>query len=46
MQEIAAVLECTERNFLPAKWRDQVASPAARAKLQERMVDLRHLVEA
>ncbi len=45
MQEIAAVLECTERNFLPAKWREQVGSPEARAKLQERMVALRQLVE-
>lgn len=46
MQEIAAVLECTERNFLPAKWRDQVGSPEARAKLQERMSVLRQLVES
>ncbi len=45
MQEIAAVLECTERNFLPIKWREQVGSPEARAKLQERMVALRQLVE-
>ncbi len=46
MQEIAAVLECTERNFLPSKWRDQVGSPEARAKLQERMSVLRQLVES
>ncbi len=46
MQEIAAVLECTERNFLPVKWREQVASPEARAKLQERMVGIRQLVES
>ena len=45
MQEIAAVLECTERNFLPPKWREQVGSPEARAKLQERMVAIRQLVE-
>ena len=45
MQEIAAVLECTERNFLPAKWSEQVGSPAARAKLQERMVAIRQIVE-
>ncbi len=45
MQEIAAVLECTERNFLPAKWSEQVGSPAARAKLQERMVAIRQVVE-
>ncbi len=46
MQEIAAVLECTERNFLPTKWRDQVGSPEARAKLQERMSVLRQMVES
>lgn len=46
MQEIAAVLECTERNFLPTKWREQVGSPEARAKLQERMSVLRQMVES
>ncbi|MCX7421778.1 MAG: AAA family ATPase [Planctomycetia bacterium] len=46
MQEIAAVLECTERNFLPPKWREQIGSPEARAKLQERMSVLRQLVES
>ena len=46
MQEIAAVLECTERNFLPPKWREQICSPEARAKLQERMSVLRQLVES
>ena len=46
MQEIAAVLECTERNFLPTKWREQIGSPEARAKLQERMSVLRQLVES
>jgi AAA+ superfamily predicted ATPase len=45
MQEIAAILECTERHFLPPKWRERVATPEARARLQERMVAIRQLVE-
>jgi AAA+ superfamily predicted ATPase len=45
MQELAAVLECTDRNFLPAVWRDRIAQPGARAKLQERLVALRQLIE-
>jgi len=36
MQEIAAVLECTERSFLPATWQKKIAEPDARSKLQER----------
>jgi ATP-dependent 26S proteasome regulatory subunit len=46
MQEIAAVLECTERYFLPEKWRGKVATPEARSQLQERMVVLRELIES
>jgi AAA+ superfamily predicted ATPase len=45
MQELAAVLECTDRNFLPAMWRDRIAQPGARAKMQERLVALRQLIE-
>jgi len=45
LQELAAVLECTERNFLPPVWRDRIAQPGARAKLQERLVALRQLIE-
>lgn len=45
LQELAAVLECTERSFLPAIWRDRIAQPGARAKLQERLVALRQLIE-
>lgn len=45
MQELAAVLECTERSFLPPVWRDRIAQPGARAKLQERLVALRQLIE-
>jgi AAA+ superfamily predicted ATPase len=45
MQELAAVLECTDRNFLPAVWRERIAKPGARAHLQERLVALRQLIE-
>lgn len=45
MQEIAAVLECTERSFLPTAWRERVAAPEGRTKLQERMVAIRQLLE-
>ena len=33
MQELAAVLECTERSFLPPEWRERLRSPGARAAL-------------
>jgi len=45
LQELAAVLECTERSFLPPVWRDRIAQPGARAHLQERLVALRQLIE-
>lgn len=45
MQEIAAVLECTERSFLPLTWQKRIAEPDARSKLQERMVGIRQLIE-
>jgi AAA+ superfamily predicted ATPase len=45
LQELAAVLECTERNFLPPVWRDRIAQSGARVKLQERLVALRQLIE-
>jgi AAA+ superfamily predicted ATPase len=45
LQELAAVLECTERNFLPPAWRERIAQPGARAALQERLVALRQLLE-
>ncbi len=46
LQEIAAVLECTERHFLPLEWREKVATADARARLQERLVALRQLIES
>ncbi|MGD9648062.1 MAG: ATP-binding protein [Pirellulales bacterium] len=44
MQELAAVLECTDAEFLPTAWRQRVAQPNERTRLQERMVALRQLL--
>jgi SpoVK/Ycf46/Vps4 family AAA+-type ATPase len=45
LQEIAAVLECTERSFLPPEWQEKIALPEGRSRLQERMVAIRQLLE-
>ncbi len=44
-QELAAVLECTSMSFLPEAWRARVAKPEGRAKLQERMAEIRRMIE-
>lgn len=44
MQELAAVLECTQRSFLPPRWQQVIAQPDGRAKLQERMMAIRGLL--
>ena len=44
MQEIAAVLECTEKRFLPERWREQVAQPGGRSRLQERLAAIREVI--
>ncbi len=41
MQEIAAVLECTERRFLPDRWKQEVAETGGRARLQERLAAIK-----
>jgi len=43
MQEINAVLECTQLSFLPQDWRDKVAKPDGRTLLQRRAVEIREL---
>ena len=45
-QELAAVLECTSIAFLPESWRVRVSKPDGRAKLQERMAEIRRLIES
>lgn len=45
MQELAAVLECTQQSFLTEDWRKKIAQPDGRTKLQERLVAIRELIE-
>ncbi len=45
-QELAAVLECTELNFLPPFWRARVTQPDGRSQLQERLVAIRQLLKS
>jgi AAA+ superfamily predicted ATPase len=44
MQEIAAVLECTEKRFLPDRWKDTVNEPGGRSRLQERLAAIRDVI--
>ena len=45
MQELAAVLECTQQSFLTDDWRKKIAEPDGRTRLQERLVAIRQLIE-
>jgi SpoVK/Ycf46/Vps4 family AAA+-type ATPase len=45
LQDLAAVLECTQMSFLPPEWRTKLQEPNGRARLQERMVAIRQLIE-
>jgi SpoVK/Ycf46/Vps4 family AAA+-type ATPase len=45
LQEIAAVLECTDVEFLPERWRDEVTETGGRTRLQSRLSSLRALVD-
>jgi ATP-dependent 26S proteasome regulatory subunit len=45
MQELAAVLECTQLSFLPPDWRARVTQPGGRSQLQERFMAIRQLLE-
>ncbi|HZZ71790.1 MAG TPA: AAA family ATPase [Pirellulales bacterium] len=44
LQETVAVLECTDRGFLTAAWRERIAQLDGRAKLQQRVSELRGLL--
>ena len=46
MQEIAAVLECSEKRFLPAHWQEQVSKDGGRARLQERLAAIREVIRS
>jgi ATP-dependent 26S proteasome regulatory subunit len=45
IQELVAVIECTDREFLTPKWRDDIDAPDGRLKLQQRLVAMRALVD-
>lgn len=45
MQELAAVLECTQTDFLNDEWRDTLESEGGRAQLQQQLTTMRNLVE-
>ena len=46
LQEIVAVLECTEKRFLPAHWRERVDEPGGRSRLQERAAAIRDVMSS
>jgi ATP-dependent 26S proteasome regulatory subunit len=45
LQEIAAVLECTQMSLLPSAWREKVMQPEGRTRLQERLAAIRQMIE-
>ncbi|MBI3865232.1 MAG: ATP-binding protein [Planctomycetia bacterium] len=45
LQELAAVLECTQLGFLPPRWRDKVREQSGRTQLQERMMALKSVLK-
>jgi hypothetical protein len=44
LQEVAAALECTDRQFLPAAIREKMSIDAGRAALQTRLTALKQTV--
>ncbi|MCA9037867.1 MAG: ATP-binding protein [Planctomycetaceae bacterium] len=46
MQELAAVLECTQLDFLNDSWRESIESQDGRSRMQQRMTHLRNLIES
>jgi SpoVK/Ycf46/Vps4 family AAA+-type ATPase len=46
MQEIAAILECSDREFLPATMTKKLDAAGGRDALQQRFVELRRLVQS
>jgi AAA+ superfamily predicted ATPase len=46
LQELAAVLECTQLNFLPPDWRAKVAPAEGRSQLQQRFMTIRQMLDA
>lgn len=46
LQQLVAVLECTDREFLPAKWIEKIADPDGRTAIQRRCLEIRRLIDA
>ncbi len=44
IQELVAVLECTDRSFLPIDWQKKIDEQDGRSRLQERLKTLREIV--
>jgi hypothetical protein len=44
MQELAAVLECTQLSFLPERWRKIVAQPDGGRSYRRRVVAIRQIL--
>jgi hypothetical protein len=45
MQELAAILECTDRQFLPPEIVEKIDAAGGRGKIEERYAMLRRMVE-
>jgi AAA+ superfamily predicted ATPase len=45
IQELVAVIECTDREFLTPKWREHIDAPEGRLKLQQRLAAMRPMVD-
>jgi hypothetical protein len=45
LQETAAILECTDRQFLPSEMVEKIERLGGRGKLQERLAVLRRMVQ-
>jgi len=45
LQEIAAILECTDRQFLPAEMLEKTTAEGGRGKLQSRLTALKQIVK-
>lgn len=45
MQEVSAVLECTQMDFLNTEWREALESEGGRSQLQQQLTKMRRLVE-
>ena len=45
LQEINAVLECTDRRFLTSRWREVLEPPDGRAGLQQQAVHIQRMIE-